>query len=1025
MAGSGIQFLLKMLEPSVLLWWIWCYSNLTVSPPWELRHCLPNVAVLTSSQGQLAHKSNAFTTHNFPVLASNYPVYEQHTPAYAASAAVMDPLTAVGLAAGVVQFVSFASHLISRTKEIHESASGQAKETLTIEKTYTTLQDFCWRLEASSQRHPQLEMLEGRTDFVKHIFAINDLSRTCESDCRKLLEIISKLKAIGGESHRRWQTFKVALKTVWKGNEIVELENRLQHTQMTLTLHVCFLANFWYESFDQHLKQLRSETTELKAQQSAELSNISKTLNELSARITSARSTVMQNVFGPDDIECIKGQMERLSVSKSFATRENVILRSLSFDSRPVRHTSIPDASKRTFEWAFQQSNLPTSLATGSLLKWLREGEDSFWVTGKPGSGKSTFMKYVAGNPKTLSALSCWSHPKRPVLASHYFWSAGTPPQKSQQGLLQTLLYDIFRQLPDLIETVCAERWHKTIEELQHEQWQVPELQRVLQRIAGYQDLSVKFCFFIDGLDEFDGDHVDFCQSLHALIQSPHIKLCVSSRPWNVFEKFFGHDDGKFKLYIHELTRNDIRAYAERRLQDHPRWKELEEETTDAGWIIDEITERAAGVFLWVFLVTKELRSGLNEYDSFSDLQRRLDSIPVDLEAFFKHILQSVEIFYHQKMATTLQLSLAARQPAPIEVYGFHDVGYIDENYALDLPLGAIEMHQVVSKRRQITCRLNARCRGLLEVNRSSQRVEFLHRTVMDFLRTREMSEFLASKAPLDFNPNLSLLRAYTAYIKTTEFPEFVDRTGFNQYTASGLMQAVHEALAQAGELQGDIAEVTYPLLDELDRSIPVMHKRGQATLNVWGDASNPVTLFFREPVIASDLAGYLSRTLPGRPDYFSGFERPPLLYILDSFRTQIRHKIDMVYCLLKNGHDPNAIYLDPICGSYRGIPWNSFMSQFQQYFAHGKTSKAKDGLDKTIMEELPALVFQHGVNTNIYEASLVKPGHSGESQILADVLKKRSIAMATSGEQCNRPTKRFKEEEESRDASNPQVWAG
>ncbi|KAI1736281.1 hypothetical protein F4680DRAFT_469161 [Xylaria scruposa] len=886
----------------------------------------------------------------------------------------MDPLTALSLAASVVQFVSFASHLISKTKEIHGSASGQAKESLTLEKTYTTLQDLSLRLETSSKRDPKLEMVEGRTDFVKHVFAINDLSRTCESDCRKLLEIISKLKAVGGESHRRWQSFKVALKTVWKGNEIVELENKLQHTQMTLTLHVCSLANFWHASFDRHLEQLRIEAMELKAHQSAKLSDISRTLNDLSARITSAGSTVMQNTFGPDDIACIEGQMSRLSVSKASATRENVILRSLSFDSRPVRHTSIPDASKRTFEWAFEQSNPPTSSATGSLIEWLRDGEGSFWVTGKPGSGKSTFMKYVADSPETLSALSRWSHPKRPVLASHYFWSAGTPLQKSQQGLLQTLLYDIFRQLPDLIEAVCAERWSKAIEELQHEQWQVPELQRVLQRIAGYRDLSVKFCFFIDGMDEFDGDHVDFCQSLHTLTQSPHIKLCVSSRPWNVFEKFFGHDDCKFKLYIHELTRNDIRAYAERRLQDHPRWKELEEETTNAGWIIDEITMRADGVFLWVFLVTKELRSGLNEYDSFFDLQKRLDSIPVDLEAFFKHILQSVEIFYHQKMATTLKLALVAREPAPVAVYGFHDVGYMYENYALNLPLQVFEMHLVASKRRNTTRRLNARCRGLLEVNRSSHRVEFLHRTVMDFLRTRDMSEFLTSKAPPGFNSNLSLLRAYTAYIKTTKFPEFVDRTCFNQHTASGLMQAVHEVLAQAGELHGDIAEISYPLLDDLDRSIPVMHKSGQAILNVWGDASNPVTLFFRESLVASDLAGYLSRTLPGRPDYFTGFERPPLSYVIESFQTQslsttqIRQKIRMVQCLSENGHDPNAIYLDPLYKFYRKIPWYELLSQYKCHFAHSRTPKAKDSLDKTIMEELPALILQYGVDPTIYE---------------------------------------------------------
>lgn len=92
-----------------------------------------------------------------------------------------------------------------------------------------------------------------------------------------------------------------------------------------------------------------------------------------------------------------------------------------------------------------------------------------------------------------------------------------------------------------------------------------------------------------------------------------------------------------------------------------------------------------------MFLVTKELRSGLSEYDSFSDMQRRLESIPVDLEAFFKHILESVETFYHQKMATTLQISLAATQPAPAAVYSLQDLEYEDQDYAFKLPLQALD----------------------------------------------------------------------------------------------------------------------------------------------------------------------------------------------------------------------------------------------------------------------------------------------------------------------------------------------
>lgn len=545
--------------------------------------------------------------------------------------------------------------------------------------------------------------------------------------------------------------------------------------------------------------------------------------------------------------------MSRLSLCKHAAVKEHGILRSLSFDSRPVRHSSITKASARTFEWAFEGARPhgdtgPSTIVTGSFLTWLREDDGVFWVTGKPGSGKSTFMKFIADHPTTMSTLSNWAHPKRPVLASHYFWSAGTPEQKSQQGLLQTLLYDIFRQIPDLIESVCVERWPKTVEQLAYQPWQVEELQSVLQRIASRQDLPVKFCFFVDGLDEFAGDHVDFCQSLLELAKSPNIKLCVSSRSWNVFEDSFGSAGNGRKLYIHELTSDDIRFYAETRLENHPRWKILNQEVPNTSWLLDEITERAAGVFLWVFLVTRELRSGLSEYDSFSDMQRRLRCIPVDLGVFFRRILESVEAFYIPKMATTLQIALAATVPVNGAVYSLHELEYEDQDYALNIPLklGLLGDTGIPTSQEQTRRRLKARCRGLVEVNSHTNQVEFLHRSVMDFLRTAEMSLFLTNKAPRGFDARLSLARALTAYIKSTEFPEMVDRTDFNQCTGSELMAAAREVLTQVSEMRGEALESAYPLLDELDRCIPEMHSNGQANLNVWGNPANPVTLFFR-----------------------------------------------------------------------------------------------------------------------------------------------------------------------------------
>ncbi|KAK8121665.1 hypothetical protein PG984_010335 [Apiospora sp. TS-2023a] len=72
--------------------------------------------------------------------------------------------------------------------------------------------------------------------------AIRDIARHCQKDCDSLLKVIKQMKR--GKGHRSYyRSFKTALKTVWKSNEIGELEKRLGTAQQTLALHVCSLAS--------------------------------------------------------------------------------------------------------------------------------------------------------------------------------------------------------------------------------------------------------------------------------------------------------------------------------------------------------------------------------------------------------------------------------------------------------------------------------------------------------------------------------------------------------------------------------------------------------------------------------------------------------------------------------------------------------------------------------------------------------------------------------------------------------------
>lgn len=187
------------------------------------------------------------------------------------------------------------------------------------------------------------------------------------------------------------------------------------------------------------------------------------------------------------------------------------------------------------------------------MLEWLRTGKGTYWV-----SGKSTLMKYLHNHMNTLTALRTWAEEKKLVTAGHFFWCAGTDMQKSQQGLLQTLLYNVLRQDPDLVPFVCKLPWNDPVQF--HEPrspWTRQELLDAFSCLGIQSVKTVRFCFFVDGVDEYKGDHTEVIRILKKLASNSDIKVCFSSRPWNVFNKGYGENFGR-KLELEHLTQGDI-----------------------------------------------------------------------------------------------------------------------------------------------------------------------------------------------------------------------------------------------------------------------------------------------------------------------------------------------------------------------------------------------------------------------------------------------------------------------------------
>jgi hypothetical protein len=69
----------------------------------------------------------------------------------------------------------------------------------------------------------------------------------------------------------------------------------------------------------------------------------------------------------------------------------------------------------------------------------------------------------------------------------------------------------------------------------------------------------------------------------------------------------------------------------------------LTESSENASFLIEEVVNKANGVFLWVTLIVKVIISGLRQGDEIYHLRRRLASLPPDLEALYAHMLKSID----------------------------------------------------------------------------------------------------------------------------------------------------------------------------------------------------------------------------------------------------------------------------------------------------------------------------------------------------------------------------------------------
>lgn len=395
----------------------------------------------------------------------------------------------------------------------------------------------------------------------------------------------------------------------------------------------------------------------------------------------------------------------------------------LNFAERTARQNHIDNAEAQapTFEWIWHIKN-----GRGSFLQWLQSEEPIFWIQGKPGSGKSTLMRYLT--PKVEELLNSRSQNLWTVAEFFFDFRAGQGIANNLEGLLRSLsiqIMDTFSSI-DFDVKHLLDRMDPSLN-LSH----LSTLKQVFTQLM--QRLPENLCVFVDGLDEYQGTMADLLGDLKKLPYtvrgSKILKICLASRPEPVIALALDSQPG---LTIHDHNYEGIERYLSAAIGN------LELSSLDESRLLDlssRIASKADGIFLWARFAFIELIKSRAAGETSYELESRLDELPSDMNGIYVTILKRMRTQDHRDARILFQLvccpstdELTTRQIK--EAYAIASNKY--QNSEKENPGGSIEDFRKF---------LRAKTGGLIEevpnVDDRGQQyntVKTIHRSVNSFL---------------------------------------------------------------------------------------------------------------------------------------------------------------------------------------------------------------------------------------------------------------------------------------------------
>ncbi|KAL9090895.1 MAG: hypothetical protein Q9165_005103 [Trypethelium subeluteriae] len=325
----------------------------------------------------------------------------------------------------------------------------------------------------------------------------------------------------------------------------------------------------------------------------------------------------LQGVADRDRLAKLKSP---LSVSKMGLSEEQQCLRSLFFPEMDFRVNDIANPADDTCEWL---------LTHPSFLKWEESHSGLLWITGKPGAGKSTLMKHVLRKESNDTI----------IIASFFFNARGSVLEKSSLGLYRSMLHRLICFSPRQLAKVTATYQHRfqTYGEIgKRWNWHENELRDYLSDVL----LDIADCpvrLYVDALDEGGEEMalqlVEHFQRLVTKVTraTKLLGICFSCRHYPIIAL------NGITICVEDENSADVRTYVLQRFEDNFVDKER------AEVFMEDILERANGVFQWVTLVLSQVIRECKRGKSTAAVQRLIRTLPPKLHELYENLLTETE----------------------------------------------------------------------------------------------------------------------------------------------------------------------------------------------------------------------------------------------------------------------------------------------------------------------------------------------------------------------------------------------